>query len=157
MFLELSSNLIRPNGFPFSRFLAQILAMITRDKCKCHSRAMELSTAQVDWSRARGARSTGIQLYVVIRPRSHSVYDGDPLCPQGPYARQDTHACFEAASAPYHVVHSFSLPLPLISPRAFSHEGSFRLVLSPRGEPASDALNASGSWAQLVPDSEKPS
>lgn len=69
-------------------------------------------------------------------------------------------SCFEAASAPYHVCffYSFSpLPLSLISPRAFSHGVSFRLVPSPRGDSVSDALDAFGLQDRLALGSKKPS
>lgn len=117
-----------------------------QDKCKCQSRAVELhkSTSEKDpieyiaLCRAQGSP-------VVIQPTT-----GDPLCPQGPYARHDTHVLLRNGQCPiphrlFFFILFFALSLSLISPRAFSHGASFRLVLSPRGDPVSDALDASGS------------
>jgi len=76
-------------------------------------------------------KSTGLErdrpnrLVAVTRPHSHSAYDGNPLCPQGPYARQDTHVLFRNGQCPTMSSVFFPLPLSLISLRAFSHGVSF--------------------------------
>lgn len=131
---------------------------------RCASRLVSSEMDPIDWHTALR--------HAIPGPHSHSAYSsyGDPLCPQGPYARHDTHVLLRNGQCPilrrlFPFLNSFfplspslpplSLSLSYLSPRAFSHEASFRLVLPPRGDPVSDALDASGSLDRLVPGSEK--
>lgn len=92
---------------------------------------MKSSTAQVDWSRARmDPIDWYIALYVVMRPSSHSVYDGDPLCPQGPL-RTTRYACL-ALKQPVCPI-PCRLCLFILSPLSLSLLSlSARLVTRPR-------------------------
>lgn len=113
---------------------------------------MGLAAVQVDWSRAKWTQSTGVQLCVapsrdpvVIQPTTGARYARGALT----HDKIHTRPASKRPVPPYHVVCFFffilfSLSLSVISPCAFSHRASFRLVRLSRGDPVSDALDASG-------------